>query len=350
MERFRNTLEDCGLEDLGCVGDIFTWRNHHYRAAEYIKERLDRAVACNEWRGFFPLVRVINGDPRHSDHRTITVDCGEKERCSSCFAHDVLPKFEAKWLEEEGCWEKVESAWTEAMEAGDANVIQIQKKILGELHNWDRNVLGELERRISKVRKELERCRRGQLNQENVNREHVLRYKLERLEDQLHIYWKQRAHTTWLTKGDRNTKFFHASASERKRINYIKSLHGDDGGVVTGRRLKPFIINHYKNLYSSYAGQRTEEILNCVHRRISRHMNETLLRTFTGEEIEEALRSIGDLKAPGPDGISSVFYKRFWSLVFFSRIRKRFAHHCIKIEKFEFLHRHATVWRTRWGK
>ncbi|KAJ1296995.1 hypothetical protein BS78_01G344600 [Paspalum vaginatum] len=63
MERFRNTLEDCGPEDLGCEGDTFTWRNHHHEARSYIKERLDRAVACNEWRGMFPLVRVINGDP-----------------------------------------------------------------------------------------------------------------------------------------------------------------------------------------------------------------------------------------------------------------------------------------------
>ena len=45
MERFRNTLEDCGLEDLGCEGDMFTWRNNHHKAAGYIKERLDRAVA-----------------------------------------------------------------------------------------------------------------------------------------------------------------------------------------------------------------------------------------------------------------------------------------------------------------
>jgi hypothetical protein len=201
------------------------------------------------------------------------------------------------------------------MEAGDVHMVHIQKKILEKLHDWDRNVLGELEKRINKAKGELERCRRGQVDQENVNREHMLRYKLERLQDQLHIYWKQRAHKVWLTKGDRNTRFFHASAFERRRRNYIKSLKGDSGEVVAGAKLKPFIADHYKNLFSSCAGQRTEEVLSCVERRVSRLMNEILLETFTGEDVEEALRSIGDLKAPGLDGIPSVFYKRFWSLV-----------------------------------
>jgi hypothetical protein len=44
MEKFRHALEDCGLDDLGFVGDTFTWRNHHHQAEGYIKQRLDRAV------------------------------------------------------------------------------------------------------------------------------------------------------------------------------------------------------------------------------------------------------------------------------------------------------------------
>ena len=38
------------------------------------------------------------------------------------------------------------------------------------------------------ARRELERCRRRGISQEKVSREHVLRYTLEILEDQLHVY------------------------------------------------------------------------------------------------------------------------------------------------------------------
>ena len=40
-------------------------------------------------------------------------------------------------------------------------------------------------------------------------------------------------------------------------------------------------------------------------------MNEILLQPFTGDEIWSALHSIGDLKAPGADGMPSIFYKKF---------------------------------------
>lgn len=42
--------------------------SHSHTSEHYIRERLDRAVACEEWTARFPLYRVINGEPRHSDH------------------------------------------------------------------------------------------------------------------------------------------------------------------------------------------------------------------------------------------------------------------------------------------
>lgn len=44
-------------------------------------------------------------------------------------------------------------------------------------------------------------------------------------------------------------------------------------------------------------------------------MNSDLVREFTPEEVKSALEAIGDLKAPSPDGMPAVFYKRFWDTV-----------------------------------
>ena len=100
IDNFRQALVDCDLHDIGYKGDIFTWRNHHHRADRYVKERLDRAVANSEWRNHFPLVRVINGDPRHSDHRPIIVELGGREK-EWRRPMEIMKKFEARWLEEE---------------------------------------------------------------------------------------------------------------------------------------------------------------------------------------------------------------------------------------------------------
>lgn len=48
MEKFRNTLDDLGLNDLEHRGDIYTWSNKH-RDESFTKERLDRTVANQKW-------------------------------------------------------------------------------------------------------------------------------------------------------------------------------------------------------------------------------------------------------------------------------------------------------------
>jgi hypothetical protein len=74
MDAFRVALEDCELDDLGFVGDPFTWRNNYRCVQGYIRETLGHEVANVGWRCLFPLFRIINGDPRHSDH-CLTREC-----------------------------------------------------------------------------------------------------------------------------------------------------------------------------------------------------------------------------------------------------------------------------------
>ena len=154
------------------------------------------------------------------------------------------------------------------------------------------------------------------MSQNHVNREHLLRYKLSRLEDQYNLYWRQRAHANWLMKGDRNTKFFQAYASERRRKNIITRLRKEDGSVVEGEEaLGNYIANHYKSLFTSSAGTLTDDLLSRVPTVVTPEMNARLIRPYSGEDVKKALESIGDLKAPRPDGMPAVFYKKFWELV-----------------------------------
>ena len=76
--------------------------------------------------------------------------------------------------------------------------------------------MSDLRKRIKKMRLELEECRRKDLSEAAVKREQVVRYKLGRLEEQLDIFWRQRAHVGWLTKGDCNRDYFHGFVPEDK--------------------------------------------------------------------------------------------------------------------------------------
>jgi hypothetical protein len=93
------------------------------------------------------------------------------------------------------------------------------------------------------------------LSDSTVGKEAVWSFKVDRLEEQLDIYWKQRAHVNWLQFGDRNTSFFHKVCSERKRRNRIGRLLKENGGWVEEEGEKKMVIaNHFFQLFRSSLG------------------------------------------------------------------------------------------------
>ena len=72
MEDFRQALLHCGLNNLGFIGIIFTWRNGRPGRA-FVQERLDRACANTEWREIYPFARVHHLHVAYSDHEPILI-------------------------------------------------------------------------------------------------------------------------------------------------------------------------------------------------------------------------------------------------------------------------------------
>ena len=136
---------------------------------------------------------------------------------------------------------------------------------------------------------------------------------IHRLEES---YWHARARANEIRDGDKNTKYFHHKASQRKRRNCIKGLLDENGVWKKGREEMFEVVHQYfAGLFTSDnpvdMGEAVEGLQSCV----SEAMNERLVLPPSGEEVREALFSMHPNKAPGIDGLHALFFQKFWHIV-----------------------------------
>jgi len=131
--------------------------------------------------------------------------------------------------------------------------------------------------------------------------------RLELMLEQDEIHWFQRARANWIKQGNRNTSFFHNFATKRRKKNTIKGLVDHNGMMQEDREVMCNIVQDYfENLFTSEVGEPDLGVLLDVQRNVTPDMNAGLMAQFSYEEVKKALFQIGDLKAPGPDGMHSL--------------------------------------------
>jgi hypothetical protein len=82
------------------------------------------------------------------------------------------------------------------------------------------------------------------------------------------------------------------------------------------------VKEYFDNLFTREVLEFDEGILADVDQKVSVGMNQRLLAPFTREEVKKALFSIGDLKAPAPDGLHAFFSNVFgicWKMILWRR-------------------------------
>ncbi|XP_051218974.1 uncharacterized protein [Lolium perenne] len=224
-------------------------------------------------------------------------------------------KFEAKWFKEDSFREVVETAWASAGSAvGNANVLAKLAHMHASLHAWDKEILQKPKRRLKNAQRKLERALTGPLSEENETIAKEQSALIELLLEQDEVHWMQRSRANWLQQGDRNTAFFHQFATARRKKNMIKKLKHNNIWVEGNADLKPIVKDYFSNLFSSEVQAVDPELLDKIHPKVTDIMNESLIAPFSADDVKKAAFSIGDLKAPGPDGLHAIFYKRFWSI------------------------------------
>ena len=130
--------------------------------------------------------------------------------------------------------------------------------------------------------------------------------------DSEEVLWHQRSKIHWYREGDRNTKFFHSRASERRRKNSIMGLWNDDDCWCEDRdNIARIAVDYFTKIYTSCSTNRIEEVINTIPTWVTDDMNAELTKTFSSEEVQRALHQIHPTKSPGPDGMSAIFFQRY---------------------------------------
>ncbi|KAL0313103.1 UNVERIFIED_CONTAM: Serine/threonine-protein phosphatase 7 long form [Sesamum radiatum] len=130
-----------------------------------------------------------------------------------------------------------------------------------------------------------------------------------------------RVKATWLTEGDKNTAYFHARANERRIRNEVKALQDISGTLSMDPNIIRSIVQQYfTDMFQSTRPLESEirEVVETMEVRVTKSMNEELLRPFDEEEIHSALQQMYPLKSPGPDDMPPLFYQKHWNYWFFS--------------------------------
>ena len=128
--------------------------------------------------------------------------------------------------------------------------------------------------------------------------------------------WQQRSKVNWISLGDRNTKYFHTKASGRKKKNTIFKLM-DDRGIwrELDSEVAEVVVSYFENLYRTSHPDKILEVVEAVDPKVFDEMNQYLIKQFTRDEIEAALKQMHPTKSPGPNGMPAIFFQNYWDIV-----------------------------------
>ena len=102
----------------------------------------------------------------------------------------------------------------------------------------------------------------------------------------------------------------------RRAQNLVSSIKNDEGEVISGRvEINNLFFKYFKNRWVSEEVFECWGDLSCVEAILSASQNVEPARSITIEEIEHVIRNLPNDKAPGPDGITTKFYKKHWGIV-----------------------------------
>ncbi|XP_077240386.1 uncharacterized protein LOC143881285 [Tasmannia lanceolata] len=194
-------------------------------------------------------------------------------------------RFEIAWLQDSNMEERLGKWWASENFEGPADKELLESRI-ADLGALEEEGLGNM-----------------------VSREKLGHFREEHKSILLHeeIFWRQNSTVKWLKEGDKNTAYFHAIASVRRRGNRIVSLMVDEEVVSGKEEISSAILSFYNAIYTSDGiSKPIPDGVDFNH--LECDQSRKLEDPLRIKEIERAAFSLGRDKAPGPNGFRLAFF------------------------------------------
>ncbi|PWA56180.1 hypothetical protein CTI12_AA420120 [Artemisia annua] len=241
---------------------------------------LDRFLATPDWSILFPSSWVQNLTRIASDHSPIvlsqevyTVEGGKKRGF----------RFEHMWLRDNRLRGVVEDAWLGGLNEGlGSDPAALVRGCTQRLTEWNATSFGHVQRSIrAKIRK-LEKLQK-QLRHDSSQEQQDLQNEIKELYTREEIIWRQRSR--------------------------VQSWVDDTDGLCN------MVSSYFENLFQSSTSPECAEVASCLDKSLSDSDIKILGKPVSESEVYNAVMQMHPSKAPGPDGMTALFYQKFWNIV-----------------------------------
>lgn len=130
------------------------------------------------------------------------------------------------------------------------------------------------------------------------------------------LLWCQKSRVELIKDGDNNTSYFHLSIITRRWRNRIVAIKNEENHwLYDPQQIKSHIVQYFDHVYTDEPSPDGHDLPRKLFPLFPEYEWKKLTRQYSCNEIYYVVKSMGGLKAPGPDGLQALFFQKHWSLV-----------------------------------
>ncbi|KAK8335248.1 hypothetical protein V6Z12_A09G041200 [Gossypium hirsutum] len=219
MNEFKEVMDEMALVDIKPDSGWFTWVNNRNEGS-LIKERLDRFLTSVEVVENFPFIATKVVRQTQSDHDAIILDLWGRKLKDYPKDKRLCFKFDVCWAGDEEAKNVIERAWNRE----DTEYGEKLERVRSALGPWQCQKFGKMKSEMRKLEKQIESIIDSASRVDSGKKLKEARRRLDFLYAREESYWAQRSRSRWLREGDRNTRYFHAKATVKTFVRWLKII------------------------------------------------------------------------------------------------------------------------------